>query len=78
MTEHSRSLSELHGTAQTRADEAALSRVELSELQAVTGGSDMHPWDPKIPPPSPPEEWCGNGLRFPYGPPGTPRPGRVS
>jgi hypothetical protein len=49
MTEHARSLSERTGLTETRATEAGLAEVELSELQAVSGGLDTGAWQPKLP-----------------------------
>jgi hypothetical protein len=53
------------GTAETRADEAGLSEVERSALEAVNGG-----WGLPVPAPPPPETtrgFCGT-LPPPHGP----------
>ena len=46
MKVHSFSPSELHATAQTRADEVAITEVPPSALQAVTGGATGDPVKP--------------------------------
>jgi hypothetical protein len=66
MSDQSLSLSEVHGTVGTPADEASLTEVERSALQAVSGGYTPLPV-PTPPPPDPTGGFCGT-VPHPHGP----------